>query len=91
MVGITIKITIKSSDKTKLLFQESRKPLPIATVQFGDPRVPGAPSFVPSSGLDFLYGVPSIHIEQTFELYESMSDIASFSHCVVKMLKLLNR
>jgi len=49
---------------------ESRKPLPIATVQFGVPRIPGASSFVPGNGLDFLYGVPSVHIEQTFELHQ---------------------
>lgn len=52
-------------------FIESRRPLPISTIQFGDPRIPSVDTFIPRSGLDLLYGVPSIHIEQSLEIFNS--------------------
>lgn len=53
-------ITLNNNDAT-------RKPIPISASPFGDPRIPGG-TFIPRSGLDFLHGVPSIHIEQTISL-----------------------
>ncbi|KAG4066638.1 hypothetical protein HA402_007274 [Bradysia odoriphaga] len=48
---------------------QNRKPLPVVTVQFGDPRVLGAPSFLPTSGLDFFYGVLSRLSTSTIFVY----------------------
>lgn len=43
---------------------------PISTIQFGDPRLPTISStFAPRTGLDILYGIPSVHIELNLDLF----------------------
>lgn len=53
---------------------DERKP-DVSTVQYGEPQLPGTPSYIPRAGLDFLYGIPSAHIEQTYELYDCKKNI----------------
>lgn len=52
-----------------------RPPPSISTSPFGDPRFPGASTFTPRTGLDFLHGIPSIHVEQTISLLNGMKNI----------------
>lgn len=45
-----------------------RIPLPVSTVE---QSARGGANFLPLSGYSFLVDLPSVHIEQTFELNES--------------------
>ena len=50
-----------------------RIPLPVSTVSSTDI---GNSTYIPRSGLDFLERIPSIHIEQTFELYDMSTAVS---------------
>ncbi|XP_054090656.1 phospholipid scramblase 2 isoform X1 [Zeugodacus cucurbitae] len=57
-------------------------PLPISTV---DNSFPTHRSFsIPMTGYDFLTELPSVHIEQTFELNEALTSVSSENRYVVR-------
>lgn len=69
---------IITAQPTQHIKTDCRPPPSIATSPFGDPRFPGASTFTPRTGLDFLHGIPSIHVEQTVSLLSGMKNIIEF-------------
>lgn len=46
--------------------------IPVSTIQFeGGAQIASHSPYIPQSGLDFIRGIPSVHIYQTYELNES--------------------
>ncbi|KAL7736902.1 hypothetical protein ACLKA6_008780 [Drosophila palustris] len=56
-----------------------RIPLPISTVA-------GSRTFIPLAGYDCLADLPSVHIEQTFELNDSLTAVSSENRYVMHLL-----
>ncbi|XP_037945352.1 phospholipid scramblase 2 [Teleopsis dalmanni] len=56
-----------------------RIPLPISTVEQNANRI-----FTPMTGYDFLTDMPSVHIEQTFELNETLTSVSSENRYVIR-------
>ncbi|XP_005177059.1 phospholipid scramblase 3 [Musca domestica] len=59
-----------------------RIPLPISTVEQNARGVQS--TYIPLSGYDFLKDIPSVYIEQTFELNESLTGVSSENRYVVR-------
>ncbi|XP_037822374.1 phospholipid scramblase 3 [Lucilia sericata] len=59
----------------------SRIPLPVSTVE-QNARI--GSTYVPLTGYSFLVDLPSVHIEQTFELNDSLTSVSSENRFVVR-------
>ena len=58
--------------------QTNRLPIPVSTIQFDrGAQISSHSPYIPRTGLDFLRGIPSLHIYQTFELNDSLSALSS--------------
>uniref|UniRef100_A0A1A9W6Y7 Phospholipid scramblase n=1 Tax=Glossina brevipalpis TaxID=37001 RepID=A0A1A9W6Y7_9MUSC len=58
-----------------------RLPLPLNKME---PNLRTPSTYVPTTGYDFLNDLPSVHIEQTFELNDSLTDISSENRFIVR-------
>lgn len=65
-----------SSSILSVIANVARIPIPVSTIEGG-----GGPgrisSYIPESGLDFIRGIPSLHIYQTLELNDSLTALSS--------------
>lgn len=54
-------------------FNVSINRMPIPSIQYGLNTPTTPTTFIPQSGLGYLHGLASVHIQQTFELNDSES------------------
>lgn len=59
-----------------------RIPLPVSTIE--NQPITGSRTYIPLSGYDILADLPSVHIEQTFELNETLTSVSSENRYTVR-------